>query len=76
MDNMTKLFLGIDITVIVLAIAIEAFVIVRWLKKKLPAVIGVDHGYGNIKTANVCFPTGVTAWDAALKILTSLAKLQ
>ena len=33
------------------------------INKKLPAVIGVDHGYGNIKTANVCFPTGVTAWD-------------
>ena len=34
------------------------------INKELPAVIGVDHGYGNIKTANVCFPTGVTAWDA------------
>ena len=34
------------------------------IDKELPAVIGVDHGYGNIKTANVCFPTGVTAWDA------------
>ena len=33
------------------------------INKGLPAVIGVDHGYGNIKTANVCFPTGVTAWD-------------
>ena len=22
-------------------------------------IIGVDHGYGNIKTANCCFPTGV-----------------
>ena len=22
-------------------------------------IIGVDHGYGNIKTANTCFPTGV-----------------
>ena len=34
MDNMTKLFLGIDITVVVLAIAIEAFVIIRWRKNK------------------------------------------
>ena len=33
------------------------------INKELPAVIGVDHGYGNIKTANVCFPTGITAWD-------------
>ena len=33
------------------------------INKELPAVIGVDHGYGNIKTANTCFPTGVTAWD-------------
>ena len=22
-------------------------------------VIGIDHGYGNMKTANCCFPTGV-----------------
>ena len=22
-------------------------------------IVGVDHGYGNIKTANCCFPTGV-----------------
>ena len=26
-------------------------------------IIGVDHGYGNIKTANCCFPTGLTAYD-------------
>ena len=26
-------------------------------------VIGIDHGYGNIKTANTCFRAGVTAWD-------------
>ena len=24
-------------------------------------IIGIDHGYGNMKTANVCFPTGVVA---------------
>lgn len=23
-------------------------------------IIGIDHGYGNMKTANFCFPTGVT----------------
>lgn len=26
-------------------------------------IIGVDHGYGNIKTANCCFPTGVERSD-------------
>ena len=26
-------------------------------------IIGVDHGYGNIKTANFCFPAGVTACE-------------
>ena len=26
-------------------------------------VIGIDHGYGNIKTANTCFWAGVTAYD-------------
>ena len=25
--------------------------------------IGIDHGYGNMKTANFCFPTGITAYD-------------
>ena len=27
-------------------------------------VIGIDHGYGNMKTANCCFPTGVMKSDA------------
>ena len=27
-------------------------------------IIGIDHGYGNIKTANCCFPTGVTGYDS------------
>lgn len=26
-------------------------------------VIGIDHGYGNMKTANCCFPTGVMIND-------------
>ena len=26
-------------------------------------VIGIDHGYGNIKTAYYCFKTGVTSYD-------------
>ncbi len=29
-------------------------------------IIGVDHGYGNIKTANCCFPTGVESNDTEL----------
>lgn len=28
-----------------------------------PVVIGIDHGYGNIKTARTCFQTGVTVHD-------------
>ena len=27
-------------------------------------LIGVDHGYGNIKTANCCFPTGIMGYNA------------
>ena len=27
-------------------------------------IIGVDHGYGNMKTANFCFPTGIIAYDS------------
>ncbi|HCA28142.1 MAG TPA: plasmid segregation actin-type ATPase ParM [Ruminococcaceae bacterium] len=26
-------------------------------------IIGIDHGYGNIKTANHCFKTGIAAYD-------------
>ena len=26
-------------------------------------VIGIDHGYGNMKTANCCFPTGIMKSD-------------
>ncbi len=26
-------------------------------------IIGIDHGYGNIKTAHTCFKAGVTAYD-------------
>lgn len=28
-----------------------------------PVIIGVDHGYGNIKTTYCCFKTGVTCYD-------------
>ena len=33
------------------------------IHNKETAVIGIDHGYGNIKTANTCFKAGVTAYD-------------
>lgn len=33
------------------------------IRKNDPIVIGVDHGFGNIKTAHSCFRTGVTAYD-------------
>ena len=26
-------------------------------------IIGIDHGYGNMKTSNFCFPTGITTYD-------------
>ena len=26
-------------------------------------IIGINHGYGNMKTANCCFPTGVTTYE-------------
>ena len=26
-------------------------------------VIGIDHGYGNMKTATRCFPSGVAIYD-------------
>ncbi len=28
-----------------------------------PIIIGIDHGYGNIKTAHCCFKTGVAAYN-------------
>jgi plasmid segregation protein ParM len=27
-------------------------------------IIGIDHGYGNMKTANFCFKTGIAAYDS------------
>ena len=32
-------------------------------KNQTPIVIGIDHGYGNIKTASSCFRTSVKAYD-------------
>lgn len=34
----------------------------KQFKEKL--IVGIDHGYGNIKTANHCFKTGVMGFDA------------
>ena len=31
-------------------------------KEKL--IVGIDHGYGNIKTADHCFKTGIIGYDA------------
>lgn len=28
-----------------------------------PIIIGIDHGYGNIKTAHCCFKAGIVAYD-------------
>ena len=33
-------------------------------KEKL--IVGIDHGYGNIKTADHCFKTGIIGYDAAV----------
>lgn len=35
-------------------------------------VIGIDHGYGNMKTANCCFPTGVIQSDTEPTFTTDL----
>lgn len=29
-----------------------------------PSLIAIDHGYGNVKTPNFIFPTGITAYEA------------
>lgn len=31
---------------------------------KTTKIIGIDHGYGNIKTANHCFRTGIAGYDS------------
>lgn len=35
-----------------------------YIENKKLAVIGVDHGYGNIKTAGTVTPTGITSYDS------------
>ena len=35
-------------------------------------VIGIDHGYGNMKTANCCFPTGIMKSDTEPTFISDL----
>ena len=35
----------------------------NFMNTTTPIIIGIDHGYGNIKTAHCCFKTGVAAYD-------------
>jgi plasmid segregation protein ParM len=37
--------------------------IMNFLNDNKPTIIGIDHGYGNIKTAHCCFKTGGAAYD-------------
>ena len=34
-----------------------------FMNSNRPIIIGVDHGFGNVKTAHTCFKTGVTVHD-------------
>lgn len=36
--------------------------------KTKPTVIGIDHGYGNMKTAHRCFRTGIDPIDGTESI--------
>lgn len=33
-------------------------------------IIAVDHGYGNMKTANTVTPTGIKAYETEQKVFT------
>ena len=35
----------------------------NFMNNTAPIIIGIDHGYGNIKTAHCCFKTGVAAYN-------------
>ena len=39
--------------------------------KNKPVVIGIDHGYGNIKTAHCCFRTGIMPIDGNEPVFSS-----
>lgn len=36
---------------------------INFMNNTNPIIIGIDHGYGNIKTAHCCFKTGVASYD-------------
>ena len=38
-------------------------------------IIGIDHGYGNMKTANCCFPTGLIAYKGVTVWVQNLLKV-
>ena len=39
--------------------------------KNKPVVIGIDHGYGNMKTSHCCFRTGIVPMDGAEPLFSS-----
>ena len=39
-------------------------------------IIGIDNGYGNIKTANCCFPAGLTAHNTEPVFKNELLKME
>lgn len=39
--------------------------------KNKPVVIGIDHGYGNMKTAHCCFRTGIMPIDGNEPVFSS-----
>jgi plasmid segregation protein ParM len=39
--------------------------------KNKPVVIGIDHGYGNMKTAHCCFRTGILPIDGNEPVFSS-----
>ncbi|MDD3921154.1 MAG: ParM/StbA family protein [Eubacteriales bacterium] len=41
-----------------------------------PLIIGIDHGYASIKTANFVFPSGVVAFDAPPPVQQGLLELE
>ena len=38
-------------------------------------IIGIDSGYGNIKTANCCFPASVAVYDTEDRVQTLKTQL-
>ena len=40
-----------------------------------PLIIGVDNGFGNTKTRNCCFPTGVLSYDKEIRCIRGRQRL-